>query len=540
MDGSTISNVVFKNNFADRGGAVFGQYVYDLSISYTLFMFNAAGKYGGALYLASCGSGSNGEGTKLYHSQFYANKAAISGGAIYLEIDVVGFSVYNTSMILNIAQSGNGGAVYIGSTCSQISIGGFSPKVVRATYGVTSSTRSFSSSDVEPYASMYVVFDASGTSKSKNCGDMGLVNFGGFSADQDLSSDSKLYCRFTVNRDSNTWPGLNGNKPFYLPSGDITITTRLAKLAFVSLLIFPTPAANTNHTTNSVIFSLNKAGNSGGALFFASGNTYVFITPGTVFEYNSANVSGGAIVLGSSNQYVYMYSVTFRNNRASNGGAFLLSQMNSPVRLESCVFQHNIATQGGALYVDIANGNGLLGQSVGNDTMLLYDCHFVSNTAASNVIVTGKAGAIYLGRSNAIKLQFVTIENNTAADEGGAIYSNQANIVTVAGISTFVNNRCIRDFSRGGAVSVNGGSLLSLLDFTNFSYNGVPSNGGEGGAIYISSANVKFAAYNSLLIGNEASYGSAVSINAAPLIGDALELELLTISGDKNHIIQEL
>ena len=94
-----------------------------------------------------------------------------------------------------------------------------------------------------------------------------------------------------------------------------------------------------------------------GAIYSASGNIF-FNGSGSHFEQNHAENDGGAISIVAP-YYVAMFRVRFTMNTAGNrGGAMYIdsANTNSVVEYQSCGFDTNNATNGGAIYSNAEQG----------------------------------------------------------------------------------------------------------------------------------------------------------------------------------------
>ena len=76
----------------------------------------------GAIYFGSSCSYLSG-GVSVQSSLFGENKPESNGGALSLKFNFQFFNIVNTSLNKNVDQSGNGGAINFGSSCSYLSIG---------------------------------------------------------------------------------------------------------------------------------------------------------------------------------------------------------------------------------------------------------------------------------------------------------------------------------------------------------------------------------------------------------------------------------
>ena len=96
-----------------------------------------------------------------------------------------------------------------------------------------------------------------------------------------------------------------------------------------------------------------------GAIYSAKGSISFGYGYYSHFEENHAENDGGAISIIAPNKVIDMYRVRFTMNTAGNrGGAMYIDSLNtnSTVECKSCVFDANHATNGGAIYNNAEQG----------------------------------------------------------------------------------------------------------------------------------------------------------------------------------------
>ena len=139
----------------------------------------------------------------------------------------------------------------------------------------------------------------------------------------------------------------------------------------------------------------------GGAILNRAGH---ITTSGAIFDNNHSELNGGAV---SSEADFVPSSTTFTNNTAKlNGGALYYTNPSSPFLSNSCSYDRNTALNGGALYL-----NG------GNIPEVDYSIVGVTAFTA-----------------------------NIASQDGGAIWVNNLNKLTVLDTTTFANNRAAQGY----------------------------------------------------------------------------------------------
>ena len=217
---------------------------------------------------------------------------------------------------------------------------------------------------------------------------------------------------------------------------------------------------------NSVVFS-----GEGGAIFCRANSKIMFISCNVTFHKNTIyNGEGGAICCTNSiATFEGTSNVKFDSNKATNGGAANFDVSSLIIRDSTVVtFHNNSATMGGAVNFH-SNSNGTFEM---NSTLVLRD-----NSAQQN------GGALHTQDKSHIEFkQFVSIEfGNNNAQRGGAIFL-MASISIYKKYSTimFRNNTASQD---GGALYIADHSQLTFMNGSNivFSHN---SANDYGGAMY--------------------------------------------------------
>ena len=154
-------------------------------------------------------------------------------------------------------------------------------------------------------------------------------------------------------------------------------------------------------TVKNCVFSDNRVGGSGGALYAYNSNVDVFNTRFFNNHYKQNEDSGypesggGAIYFGSGTYNVS--NSEFLNNSATNGGAINLSE--GTLNLTSCAFRNNMATYGGVLYMYYSGTVNLTNCLVLNNSANYYgfmNCGYGSNVTITNSTIlnsVSKSGA---------------------------------------------------------------------------------------------------------------------------------------------------
>ena len=207
------------------------------------------------------------------------------------------------------------------------------------------------------------------------------------------------------------------------------------------------------NNNGTISFLKNTAVESGGAIRGTAnfdGNNHI------EFIGNSANGSGGAMSGGSVNN---SNSVVFSNNTAhASGGAISGGSLSGNL---SVLLNNNIA---------YADGGAISGGSLsGNQNVIFRDNIAYTNGGAMSGSVTI--------RDN----HSVSFTNNTASDDGGAIYGGRYNSVNLSGNNNleFIGNK---SSGYGGAIYSDSQGYVAIRDNDNVTFRGNIANS-AGGAI---------------------------------------------------------
>ncbi len=367
----TIINCTFNNNWADDyGGAIYNDINKPLTIINCNFDNNKADDdHGGAIY-------SKGE-LDIKNSTFTSNIASYDGGAFYCEK-----FIYVENCLFENNHACAGGAIY-------------SQNNVRV------KNTCFKGNDADEYG--------------KN------PRFGGaIQSEGNVEVDNST---FTSNRAFNSGGAIYANT--------VSIFSSTFRENNVNLSYGGAICANTVSISSST-FRENIAHHTGGAVYVGDS----IDIRDSEFYGNEVDIDAGAIFCKNN---VNLKNTTFGNNKAItkgdtwterfSGGAILCE---GDVKIDNCSFLNNQATnKGGAIYADTI-------------TWVDSPSYFIGNNVDNN-----KGGAIYTNKFNT-NLRFGIFINNTVkcSDDGGAIYINMDNYITVYQCY-FENNRC---GDEGGAI----------------------------------------------------------------------------------------
>ncbi len=271
-------------------------------------------------------------------------------------------------------------------------------------------------------------------------------------------------------------------------------------------------------TLTSCTFENNEAYTNGGALrVYDSAST---ATDSCTFDGNSAE-EGGAVEVSVDASYTDADS-SFEDNEATSGdGGAIRVADEAELYLEGSNFEGNQATEtGGALAVEdpgdedvyvveasftsnsADNGDGGAVAVTSNANLWLDLCTFDLNDAA-----LGWGGAVAFDPSAAgytLEATDCSFEENSADDGGGAIWSLEADEVTVLD-SAFLRNETAGD---GGAVHVDSNDEV-LLQRNLFHENNATS---LGGAYYETGTGISAEVTNCIFSENTATSGAGVAL----------------------------
>lgn len=268
--------------------------------------------------------------------------------------------------------------------------------------------------------------------------------------------------------------------------------------------------------TNSA-FTANAAtgGNQGGAIY-NNGAASVWLNAATVISGNTAGQGGGIANFGT----LTLANVIVRNNTGSGGPGGIYAPAGGTLIIDSSTFQNN--TGNGSI------AGGAIGQNGG--TLRVTNSFFYTNTsffpgagiaatapglAITNTVFQGNAtngagGGVSVGGAGAFGLMGGSFINNTASQNtgaGGALAISSSGVATAITNTTFTDNQGVGGGRHGGAISDAGSRLtISGASFAN------NTSGGNGGAIYRSTASGSLSLNNVTFSNNTGGAGGAVSV----------------------------
>ena len=178
-------------------------------------------------------------------------------------------------------------------------------------------------------------------------------------------------------------------------------------------------------------FENNSAGESGGALFLYKGRDYGSIYTleeatsfsVSIFNFNQARLHGGAVYCEKyprNARSLIFHKSNSKINSATKGGFLYLSGCHVTLN-DNISILYNHAERGGAIYTEHSN-----------ITIQTSDQITIANNVA-----TSEGGALFLADSILeLSIGLLILENNTAADKGGAIYVSDNKCETMSNSSS--------------------------------------------------------------------------------------------------------
>ena len=189
-------------------------------------------------------------------------------------------------------------------------------------------------------------------------------------------------------------------------------------------------------TCNNCSFDSNEA-DRGGAVDVSGESTFTDVG-GTYTDNAATTQDGGAIRVFTDGELSVTGAVFEGNESEQAGGAIYLYQPDDAVFIANTQFQNNGAAtgDGGAIAADVTT------------SLAVNACSFDDNTTS-----LGSGGAIAFGPVNPghfLTVRESSFESNQAEDDGGAIFAEEGDSVTVED-NTFLRNRA--PSGNGGAVA---------------------------------------------------------------------------------------
>jgi predicted outer membrane repeat protein len=229
----------------------------------------------------------------------------------------------------------------------------------------------------------------------------------------------------------------------------------------------------------------------------------------------------GAGILAWEDVALTVNDSVFTNNEAGEGAAIWMDD-NSSLITHNNLFQGNVAEDGGAIYFDNGGEGSLFGDT------------FIDNHAEGSEDSEG--GAIHMDgydSASLLSVEDATFSGNTADEDGGAIFANEVDLVTITD-STFTDNHAIGESgtTEGGAVYFQSSGSLTVVR-SRFTGNSAYE---DGGAIDLDSGGEELSGHltllNSTFVNNHASGDAGANGGAVEGPGYTIEVSGSTFTGN--------
>lgn len=265
---------------------------------------------------------------------------------------------------------------------------------------------------------------------------------------------------------------------------------------------------NGNHA-GEVAASDSGHNHSGGAIYSSNSNVEFSVTDSTL-NNNDCQGSGGAIFIGPAT--VDVDGCTIEGNTARDDGGAIYGGTGSVITVSGgSLLAGNSAAAGGAVFQSASDGSSIV---------RVIASEISGNTASENGGGIRSAGQVFLEEG-------ATISSNTAATEGGGIH---AGTVTVSGTEA-------KPIVISGNHGKNGGGIYCtsrlVMQYATMENNTAAGNGGAVATYLGSAANAVYAhtISNSTFRNNSAVNGGALYLTAAAT-GDGCTVTDCTVTGN--------
>lgn len=281
-------------------------------------------------------------------------------------------------------------------------------------------------------------------------------------------------------------------------------------------------------TINSATITgkVNSSG-AGGGVYVSGG---IFILDGGTINACSATNGGGVYVAGGTFK---LNSGTIDGCSATYGGGVATSGSGKFDMTNGTISNNTASQNGGGIWCDTAGWTGSAA-----------DAKISSGTISGNTATNG--GGIYVNDSKLISVWGGTINNNTAIENGGGIYSAYDSQLFLSHESinyapTISSNEAE---SNGAGISMNSAKILYIWNETKIIDNTLLSDTGVGEGLYIYDGTsdeyiIKTASYNTVKRPTIISKKNAVYIKRTGNSRHQISFENVNISSEQKAIIAE-
>ena len=231
---------------------------------------------------------------------------------------------------------------------------------------------------------------------------------------------------------------------------------------------------------NTVYKKIEKSVNSFSGYFLTVNSAITVDINNSVFADNGKNTDARLIYVNSSSSGTLQItdSIFYNNTMASAGP--VVNGGKSNINVENSIFYGNKNVRA----TNTTKGGALLSEG---GTVVLRNSYFINNYV-NNAAFTdkyGKGGAVYIDKASGHIIENVKFEGNTAAEEGGAVYTYYKASTDYIKNSEFINNTSMGvsdDVYGGGGGIATGGGYVRTIDNVLFDGN---FSGNKGGGLYV-------------------------------------------------------
>ena len=450
-----FTNVTFINNFAGDGGGFYGYYD-NTAIDFIdcKFIDNMARDGGGGFFLYQ-----NNERMQLLNCLFEGNEAGWQGGAVESRTNDK-FRIEGCRFLFNSCNLNEGGGVNFGIDNGELSV---SYSTFIGNYATTDGGGLYLGAN-------NFNFIISDNTFLENIAD----NYGGGMAFRSNNLRGSLArCTFRNNRATVAGASIHSA----LRNSDMKMTNMSfhhnIAASYAGGVYFGND--HSNITFKEGYFEGSRA-QDGAALYVGQFNTD-FDFSGLIFESNTANVKGGAVIV-YANKFTISDSEFYNNIAAAECGGLYIGEASMgsshSVVIRNCTFIGNTGS----------NNHGAL-EILDRQGVRVSDSYFERNHATAGV-----GGAITIGTSSNVKVEGVTVYDNDCLAGGGAFNILGVDQLTISNC-TIEKNRAIK--GAGGAMRTqmtSGLRILSVSMNNNYAYT-------EGGAMHLSGVEIALLNFSS-------------------------------------------
>ena len=466
-----VSKIIFMNNKAVRGGAIFSKLDVIFTANSASTFTDNRGDNGGALFSES-NTNVIFKGNSVV--KFINNTADQNGGAVYyMDITNVIFGEKSTVVFNNNFADNNGGAICFSKHSAITFVKGSKSNITfqnnKAANGGAIYLDGNSTSIFGGHSTVLFTNNEAIQGGAVHCYNNSNISFNGYS---------------TAIYDNNK---ATQGGAIYSESSSTLIFQQNSKTSFMN---------NAGQEHGGAILSKDYSG-----IFFNKNSSVTFINNKAVSKGGSIYSEGSSAISCAENS-----SVTFDNNTAHDGaGGAIYSNIRSKITFKDnskLTFAHNYAIQGGTIYSSY-------GSSITFDGSTFVA--FNNNTAISGGAINVNSQCRIVFRGNCMST--IKFNSNKAIQNGGALNLETDSSVTVKGRMTveFRNNEAVL----GGAMYAYNTTNVTIEENSTVIF--ITNNAKMGGAIFATTSNINFTANCSISFYDNKAWqdGGAIYLNTS-------------------------